>query len=256
MARRPRPVIAVTGADSRFPIAWWATRFQLWLAGAKARRLTPSTAAACVKEPFDGLIIGGGSDIDPRLYGGDEAQSHKLDLERDRFELEIIQRALRTQLPIMGICRGAQLLNVVRGGSLYGDIRALRRLTSNRHTPFPVKHAISVREGRLFGIVRKRQWRINSLHHQAVQRPGEALAIAARDRDHFVQAIESTDEQYILGVQWHPEYLPYIPAQRRIFRALVAEASKARPQTLEAANDAQEHERAEQTLHSQRLHGR
>ena len=232
-----RPLIAVTGSDRGVTLAWWATRLQLWLAGARALRLTPSTPPERVHRRFDGLIIGGGSDIDPSLYGGSDDGVAKIDTRRDRFELEIIDRALRTNLPILGICRGAQLINVMRGGSLYGDIRGLRRRTSNRRSILPTKSAIGTVQQELHRILRRTRWRINSLHHQAVERPGKNLDVAARDLDGFVQAIESTDEQYLIGVQWHPEYLPYLAPQRRLFRNLVAKARTAKSEDLEVPAD-------------------
>lgn len=228
-----RPLIAVTGADSRFPIAWWATRFQLWLAGGRARRLTPSMPPEVWHERYDGVIIGGGSDVDPKLYGGDEVAAHRLNLARDRFEVEIIRRALTKPLPILGICRGAQLINVVLGGTLYRDIRGLRRRTTNRYSFLPVKTAIATIHGRLFGMVQRLSWRINSLHRQAVKQPGKDVVVAARDLDDIVQAIELEGPHYVVGVQWHPEYLPYLAPQRRVFRALVHEARKTRPDDLE-----------------------
>lgn len=228
-----RPLIAVTGADSRFPFAWWATRLQLWLAGARAIRLTPSMPPERVHRRYDGVIIGGGSDIDPSLYGGSDDGVAVIDRRRDRFEIEIIERALHTRLPVLGICRGAQLINVVAGGTLYGDIRALRKRTSNRRTILPLKRAVGTGQRALHRILRREQWRINSLHHQAVQRTGRELSVAARDVDGIVQAIESTGEQFVIGVQWHPEYLPYLAPQRRIFRELVRHARRARSEPLE-----------------------
>ncbi|MDX1267875.1 MAG: gamma-glutamyl-gamma-aminobutyrate hydrolase family protein, partial [Oceanisphaera sp.] len=154
------------------------------------------------------------------------------DPKRDAFEIELIRHALDTQLPLLGICRGAQLINVVLGGSLHSDIRPLRHRTSNRRTPLPRKTAIGCGQGRLHDIISQQRWRINSLHHQAVDRLGKGLTVAARDLDGFVQAIEYQGQHYVLGVQWHPEYLPYLGRQRAIFRTLVGLARAARPERL------------------------
>lgn len=217
-----RPVIGVTGPDKRYPIAWWATRFSLTLLGAKAVHLTPSAT----KRPdrFDALVIGGGDDIDPELYGENKTEKAKLDPLRDVFEISMIRQGLRAGIPLLGICRGAQLLNVVLGGTLYTDIRKQRKHTSNRRTPLPLKTGKLVRYSRLQKIVQRPSCRINSLHHQAVRELGADLEVCARDLDGIVQGIESTNGQFILGVQWHPEYLPYLSAQRRIFSALIEAA--------------------------------
>ncbi len=227
-----RPCVAVTGPDARPPVAYWATAFSVWLAGGVAVRLMPANYRQHRKETFQAVIIGGGSDIDPGLYGADDKGIASIDPQRDAFEVEMIEHALNSHLPILGICRGAQLINVVMGGSLYADIRGMRILTSNRRTLLPRKRAWLVGQGRLRPLRKKCYWRINSLHHQAVYELGTSLKIAARDEDQFVQAVESTDSRFILGVQWHPEYLPYLGYQRRLFRLLVDTAHHYRPKVL------------------------
>ncbi|PSJ44769.1 peptidase C26 [Zobellella endophytica] len=227
------PLIGVTGPDSRLPLAWWASRFAIHLAGGRAVRLTPATFKYHKRDQLQGLIIGGGDDIDTGLYGMDTGRA-PADPARDAFEIELIEHALDTRLPLLGICRGAQLINVVLGGSLHPDIRPLRRHTSNRRTPLPRKTAVGCGQGRLDTIIRQSRWRINSLHHQAVDKLGTGLTVAARDLDNFVQAIEATGDHYVLGVQWHPEYLPYLHHQREIFRTLVRLARQARPERLYA----------------------
>lgn len=228
-----RPLIGVTGPDRRIAIAWWATRLAICNAGGSAIRLTPSSYRRHSHDRLRGLIIGGGDDIDPGLYGVEDNGKAPIDPERDRFEIEMIEHALNTRLPLLGICRGAQLINVVLGGSLYGDIRGMRRLTSNFRTPLPRKTAIASPPAHLAGILGCERWRINSLHHQAIDRLGEGLAVAARDLDDFVQAVECERERMIIGVQWHPEYLPYLPAQRRLFRHLVDCARRSKPEALD-----------------------
>jgi len=227
-----RPVIAVTGPDDRYPIAWWATRLAIKLAGGKAVRLTHRNYHQHRKELFDGIVIGGGSDIDPSLYKGQDTGLSKTDPERDAFEVEMIEHALQTHLPILGICRGAQLINVVLGGNLHADIRGDRHLTSNRRTPFPRKTATLCHKNKLHKILGHRQVRINSLHQQAIDVLGDGLIISARDLDGFVQAIESTRHRFLIGTQWHPEYLSYISKQRNLFKALVTEAQTSTPEAL------------------------
>ncbi|GAA3537158.1 type 1 glutamine amidotransferase [Zobellella aerophila] len=226
------PLIGVTGPDSRLPLAWWASRCAIRLAGGRALHLTPNTFQQHKRDQLQALIIGGGDDIDPSLYGADTGRAPS-DPVRDAFEIDLLEHALHTRLPVLGICRGAQLLNVVLGGSLHPDIRPLRRHTSNRRTPLARKTAVGCRQGHLQAIVQQPRWRINSLHHQAIDRLGEGLAVAARDLDGFVQAVESTGDHYLLGVQWHPEYLPYLAHQRRLFRQLVRLADQSVPEPLD-----------------------
>lgn len=225
------PLIGVTGPDSRLPWAWWATRLAIHLAGGQALRLTPNSFRPHKRDKLQGLIIGGGDDIDAALYGEDTGRA-PADPKRDAFEIELIEHALQTQLPLLGICRGAQLINVVLGGSLHADIRPQRQHTSNRRTLLPRKTALGTGTGRLHHIMGQSRWRINSLHHQAVKRLGAKLDVVARDLDGFVQAIEYRGDHAILGVQWHPEYLPYLAGQRQIFRHLVALAKATPPERL------------------------
>ena len=173
-----------------------------------------------------GLVIGGGDDIASDLYAASAAFDRNADRKRDRFELEAIHHAVAIGLPILGICRGAQLINVAAGGTLYADITEQRRHTSNAVNPLSCK-TITVRDGsRLRTISTRSRARVNSLHHQAVHRLGKGLMASARDADGFVQAIETRDSVFRIGVQWHPEYLFYRPMQHRLFQALV-EAARA-----------------------------
>jgi len=232
-----RPVIAITGPDGRYPVAWWAARLAIFMAGGTAVRLTPSNFREHGKERFQAVIIGGGSDIDAELYGGENTARSRTDPERDLFEIEMIRHALDTDLPILGICRGAQLINVVLGGSLFSDVRPLRRRTSNRRTPLPRKTAVAESNGLLLDALNCDQWRINSLHHQAIDRLGEGLRVVAKDLDAFVQAIESASHPWLVGVQWHPEYLLYLRRQRRIFGHLVRRARECAAESLNPDKD-------------------
>nr|WP_067286267.1 type 1 glutamine amidotransferase [Marinobacterium profundum] len=228
-----RPLIGVTGPDGGLVFAWWASCLAIWLAGGRALRLTPTRYQRHSHDPLQGLIIGGGDDIDPSLYDGHDNGRAPIDPERDRFEIEMIEHALHTRLPLLGICRGAQLINVVLGGSLHGDIRGLRRQTSNFRTPLPRKTAQSAHSGVLRRVLGRERWAINSLHHQAIDRLGQGLVVAARDLDNFVQAVECDQGRLILGVQWHPEYLSYLGVQRRLFRYLIDCARQSKPESLD-----------------------
>ena len=216
MAARPR--VGVTGNARRWTPSWWCLRLVLWLAGAIPERLSVRHPPS--GEPLDALVISGGDDIGPEHYGGDIDARVRLDPERDALEIEWIEHALERGIPLLGICRGAQLINVVLGGNLHQDIRQLRKLTYNRPGLLPTKQVRLEPGSRVARICGREQLRVNSLHHQAIKNPGEGLRVVGRDLDEITQAVES-DDRPIIGVQWHPEYLMYLPAQFRLFRWLL-----------------------------------
>lgn len=215
-----RPNIGVTGAGKRWSPSWWCLRLAIWLVGGRPVRISvrhqPPASIA-----FAAMVISGGSDISPEHYGGEITAPVKHDPDRDELEMRWIRHSLKEQIPLLGICRGAQLINVVRGGNLHQDIRELRSLTYNRPGLLPTKQVFVTPESQLAAIVGKTKLRVNSLHHQAVRDTGRGLAIVATDLDDIPQAIECEHDEAIIGVQWHPEYLFYVPAQLRLFRWLV-----------------------------------
>lgn len=214
-----RMVIGVTGPCRGIPWAWWFTRWQLARHGVTAKRLTP--ASGKLDSAIVGVVIGGGNDIDPGIYGGDVSSSPNVDPERDQYELDVLAEADRRQLPVLGICRGMQLINVHAGGNLIADLAPIRQLTSNKATLLPRK-PVSVEAGSsLAGWLQATDTRVNSLHHQSVDETGRNIRVVARDRDNIVQGIESTSGPLRVGVQWHPEYMPQRHDQRRLFAGFV-----------------------------------
>jgi putative glutamine amidotransferase len=173
---------------------------------------------------LDGVIITGGHDVEPVLYKAAAEIKGKYDPERDAFEAGIIDQALQHRIPLLGICRGAQLLNVQLGGSLIQDLRKHRKLTSNRRTLLPLKTLRLEPGSRLAALLGKATLKINSLHKQSIDRLGTGLRVSGRDLDDIVQAVEHPDRDFLFGVQWHPEFLAYLPRQRRLFRDLVSAA--------------------------------
>ena len=217
MAERPR--VGVTGYGRRWSPGWWCTWLALRLAGAVPELISIRQPPS--GQPLDALIIGGGSDIGPEHYGGDLEAKVKADPERDRLEIEWIGRALENAIPLLGICRGAQLINVVLGGTLHQDIRPLRKRTYNRPGLLPTKQVRLEPDSVLAGICGKTHLRVNSLHHQAIRDAGADLKVVGQDLDTITQAVESSAGRPILGVQWHPEYLLYLPSQFALFRWLL-----------------------------------
>ena len=145
-----------------------------------------------------------------------------MDRERDAFERELLAAFLERDRPVLGICRGAQLINIALGGTLHQDLSDFYREVPRVRTVLPrkaVEVAAGTRLAAALGVAGTVY--VNGLHHQAIDELGEGLAVAAREQAGVVQAVEGAGEHFVLGVQWHPEYLPHLHAQRRVFRALV-----------------------------------
>ncbi len=211
--------VGVTGNSRRFSPSWECARLALALVGARADRISVRHDPGI--ENIQALVIGGGDDISPEHYGHDINARIKPDPARDQLEIRWIKWALENQRPMLGICRGAQLINVVMGGTLHQDIRPLRKKTYNRPGLLPTKQVMLDTDSLPARVCAKQQLRVNSLHSQAVDEIGKDLAVVGRDLDGIVQAIQSTISLPIIGVQWHPEYLFYLPSQLALFRWLV-----------------------------------
>lgn len=221
MAEIPgRPLIAITGPSRGGKAPRVLVQLAVWLAGGRGVQLSPRRPES--GEPYQGVIITGGHDVDPVLYAEESEVRPRYDSERDAFESEIIDDALDRSLPLLGICRGAQLLNVRRGGNLYQELRSRRVHTSNRATILPLKTLLVEPESRLYELMATDRARINSIHNQGINRLGEGLVVSGRDLDGIVQAVEDPRRDFLMGVQWHPEFLIHSPRQRRLFAALVA----------------------------------
>ncbi len=215
-----KPLIGICLPDKGNLFAYIFIKLNLKLQGAYSIRLRPSKNNVKF-EKLDGLILSGGNDIDPTLYGGDkEAHNTPLDKKRDAFELKMIDNAYKKRIPILGICRGAQLINIYFEGTLYPKILDLDEYIIHRNSVFPIKSAIIKRISKLFSITKKKEVVINSIHNQAINEVGEDLKVSACYYN-IIEAIEKEDYPFLLGVQWHPEYLIYIKEHRLIFKKLV-----------------------------------
>lgn len=262
MSKR-KPLIGITGPDKGGTAAWWFTRFAVWLQGGKSVRIRPSEPHRGID--LDGLILGGGADINPERYGQSlldgfpgkkrpkptgtrqwfirlisflifpllflirklfSTKSPTLDKARDKIETELLDYALEKGIPILGICRGAQLINVHLGGSLHQDIETFYREVPKVNTIWPEKKVEIKKDSKLEKVLETSKVWVNALHHQAVDSIGESLNIVAREETGIAQAIENPDYCFLIGVQWHPEYMPQIPKQRALFRALVDSAKQ------------------------------
>jgi putative glutamine amidotransferase len=213
-----KPVIAVTGPTRRAMMPRMLVSLVLRLCGARPMQLRPGDNFD--HRSFDAVVVTGGHDIDPVLYAAKPEVIPRYDRERDEFESRVIDLALAHELPLLGICRGAQLLNARLGGSLFQELKNLRRETSNRWTILPLK-TLLIDSPELSSLLGGQRCRINSLHNQGIDRLGEGIRVSGRDLDGIVQAIEDPQRRFLMGVQWHPEFLIYQSRQRRLFRALV-----------------------------------
>ncbi len=218
-----KPVIGVTGNDKWFSPSWWSIRLAIFMAGGQALRVSIKHPVKLSK--LDALVISGGDDIHPTLYDEDVDPNVFYDVARDRLEIDAIEYAFSQSLPLLGICRGYQLTNVVAGGSLYSDIRKLRVKTKNIKLLLPKKNIRLLANTLLNKILgQPERLKVNSLHHQAVHHLGQGFKAVAFDQDKFIQAIEH-DTLPMIGVQWHPEYLLFMKSQRQLFSWLVHKAS-------------------------------
>ncbi|EGV19064.1 gamma-glutamyl-gamma-aminobutyrate hydrolase family protein [Thiocapsa marina] len=221
MARAP--LIAITGpARGAFgPRLLVALAVRLY--GGRPLQVRPGDTPK--RLTYQGVVVTGGHDVEPVLYAAEPEVEPNYDRARDALETEVIQDALDRGLPLLGICRGAQLLNVCRGGSLFQDLHSHRHKTSHRWTVLPLKTLCVERPATMIArLLGPGRHRINSLHNQAIDRLGEGLRVSGRDLDGIVQAIEDPRADFLLGVQWHPEFLIYLRRQRALFRALVGHA--------------------------------
>ncbi|HAZ62348.1 MAG TPA: hypothetical protein DCZ72_01880 [Armatimonadetes bacterium] len=160
----------------------------------------------------DGLLLSGGNDVHPLHYGAEPAVGlGEIDAPRDAYELPLTRAALARGLPLLGICRGVQTLNVAAGGTLEQDLRSLpNRLQHQMNVVGEriVHHTVDLVPGsQLARILGATQVATNSYHHQAVAEPGAGLVVCARATDGTVEAVEAADGRFVIGVQWHPEMM-------------------------------------------------
>ena len=277
--RNSKPLIGVTGPDKGGTSAWWFTKLAVWRAGGKAQRITPSTPFDA--EQLDGLIIGGGADIDPSRYGEEfdtdkiasekpdkgvldwllfglkvlfypaiyllrrlfSTPEHGTDRKRDDLEFPLLKHAVSSGLPVLGICRGSQLINVYCGGNLYRDLSDFYGEIPQIYSIWPKKTIELDPHSRLAAILDTNKAKVNALHKQAVKSYGDSLKPVAKEESGVIQAIEHSDIPFLIGVQWHPEYLPQKGQQQRLFRALV---DAARDQSHAGSTQKQQSDRSSQ----------
>jgi len=236
----PPPLIGITAGNDPnnelYYILRWDYVRSVEAAGGLPVILAPGGAAQHpgLLERLHGIILSGGLDIDPSRYGEDRHPTvTRTSLERDEFESTLLKEALERGLPVLAICRGMQMLNVVLGGTLIQDIPSQVGTAICHNDPEKprntIAHEVAIAPGsRLHQILPLGRIEVNSFHHQAPKQLGKGLVPVAFSDDGVIEAVELAGSQFVLGVQWHPEAFwahgaPFAP----IFEALVGEVRKA-----------------------------
>lgn len=268
-ARARHARVGVTGPDRGGLSAWIFTWLALRRVGAQAVRITPSRPFP--PDQLDALVIGGGADVTEPLVVPDlpdppppervrwprrvldlllapfvllfrfvaAVHRHGVDRARDQLEVALLEYAKRHDLPVLGICRGAQLMNLVEGGTLERHIDDLYEERPQLYTVLPRREVEVAPLSRLHSIVGRRRLLVNSMHFHAVKEPGPGFVVVAREpRGGVPQAIEHRARDFWVGVQWHPEYLPQQRPHQLLFHALVDAACVTRPRSAPRASAA------------------
>jgi putative glutamine amidotransferase len=181
---------------------------------------------------LDGLLLAGGGDVHPSFYHQKiKANNLSIKKERDRFEIVLAKKAIKKKLPILGICRGLQVINIASGGDLFQDLSFRKEKTLN-HRPekvirFKRKHKVKIKEdSKLFSIIRRKEIVVNTSHHQIIKNMGAGLISSAWSEDGVIEALEGKGKDFLISVQWHPEAMLEHPSSKSLFRAFVNECKK------------------------------
>jgi len=216
-------------------------------AGGDPVLLMPQTDLAPLAS-VDGILLAGGLDVHPNLYHQEidarVAETVEIDGERDRLEILVVGAALARDLPVFGICRGHQTMNVALGGTLVQDLslRGVEVLAHyhKRQRPEPPEsapvHRVRIAaDSRLAAILGVREAAVNSFHHQVVDRPAPGLRVVATSEDGLIEALEAVDGRFLLSVQWHPERMARTDERQAALFAAFIEAARARSRTAGTA---------------------
>jgi putative glutamine amidotransferase len=250
-----RPVIGIPtqtlqslgGVSAEIPPSWvMSQRYILTLTAAGAIPfmipLVDEETLRGISDELDGVFLPGGADIDPSTYGRDpHPLCDRTDRERDRVEMSLARWAMAESRPVLGVCRGMQLVNVAAGGTLYQDL-AEQFDGAIKHDYFPfagsnfardyLAHEVEVaKESRLARIYGAGRLEVNSMHHQGIRELGAGLTATAHAPDGLIEALEGQGDNYLVAVQWHPEALTEREsASRALFADFIAAATSFREQ--------------------------
>lgn len=229
-----KPVIAIPQMGNDLFRKYMKSKYaeSLERAGADVKWIELEDIGRAVEETLtcDGLLLPGGADINPEMYGEEKSEKcGKPNETRDEAEPIIFRNFLDTNKPILAICRGIQLINVCKGGTLFQDIKDVQKC---KHMDFFSRsrsiHTVSIdKNSVLYGILQTEKINVNSMHHQAINRVGEKFQVAVESEDGFPEAIELQNHPFCIGVQWHPEHMSKKSAeQRKIFASFVSACQK------------------------------
>lgn len=221
-AKRPR--IGVTEPEGQFRLSWLCIALAVTLGGGVPVRLTASRPR--YEDPtIGGLILAGGTDVNPARYRAMPKEHYLYDMARDEMEFAWLKQAKERHLPVLGICRGAQLINIARGGDLHIDIRKIYEKANYPNGTLArifYRKRVFVKPGTLLRrLIGEEHSRVNSMHTQSINRLGDGLKIGAEEANSIVQAVEDPSLPMFMGVQFHPEYMIYAARYRRLFRQVV-----------------------------------
>jgi putative glutamine amidotransferase len=235
----PRPIIGLTtyAEDARFglqdtfsavlPLSYVRA---VHATGGRAVLITPDDPDPEVLVGLDGIIFTGGSDVDPALYGAEPHATTRVRPERDRAEVLLLRAAVEIELPLLGICRGMQLMSVAYGGRLHQHLP--EALGNDRHRPVAGakfgEHRVELVPGSRAQAILGDALTVNSFHHQGVADPGRLRATGWCPDDQLIEVVEDPDQPFALGVQWHPEDTEDF----RVIVALVEAAAKYRASVI------------------------
>jgi putative glutamine amidotransferase len=218
--------------------AWLKTDYRTALerAGARVRELTPADRLPGVLDQVDGLLLTGGVDVEPAEYGEEPHPTVETDKVRDDYELALAREALARDLPLLAICRGAQVLNVAAGGTLVQDIPSAQpaALGHQIDRKDAVAHEVHVEPGTCLARLLDRRLSVdrsipvNSRHHQSVKQPAPGFVVSATAPDGIVEAIEKPAAPFCVGVQWHPENFWQTGEFNELFQGLIEAANRHR----------------------------
>lgn len=229
-----KPVIAIPQMGNDLFRKYMKSKYQKSLerAGADVKWIEIDDIEKAVAEALscDGLLLPGGADINPEMYGEKPTEKcGKPNATRDNAEPVIFREFLKTNKPILAICRGIQLINICNGGTLFQDIKDVQKC---KHMDFLSRtgsiHSVSIdKNSVLYSILQTEKINVNSMHHQAINMVGDGFRTAAESEDGFVEAIELQHHPFCVGVQWHPEHMSKKSAeQRKIFSFFVSACKK------------------------------
>ena len=182
-----------------------------------------------LRQRLDGILLSGGGDIDPKQFGGVHTRRlTEVYAARDVLEFKLVHLSVETDWPLLGICRGMQVINTALGGTLYTDIPTEYETDIEHDTAMYdssrdfLAHEVRIIEGtRLSNIIAQPAIQVNSFHHQAVLALAGKLKANAFAGDGLIEGVELPEHRFLVGVQWHPECLPEIPEQRKLFKAFI-----------------------------------